>query len=381
MPTVAGPFLVAGLLAVLLMGGYLLHAGRSVLIPLALAVLIWQLINAVSARVQGISIAGHVPNRWHRLVVGISLIAIAMWLVVNLIARNVGAVSANASLYEANLMALLPRVADLFGLPAPQSVGEIMGQIRFDVLIRSISAALVGFVGSIGLVALYVAFMLVEQETFDRKIEALFVAPERAAVARTALAQIERRIERYLWIKTLTSMAVAFLSWTVLSLIGCQNSSFWALVIFILNYIPVLGSLIGVVFPALLVLVQFGSFGPFFVAVVLLTVVQIGVGSVLEPRLMGSSLNLSPLAILVALAIWGGLWGFAGMFLCVPMTVILLIMCAQFESTRPLAVLLSADGRVDVGEQRTVYGSYSPAAAWCSKPAPCIAGARTTKEG
>ena len=348
MPTGSGPFVAAIWLALLLMAGYLLHAGRAVLIPLALAVLIWQLINAVSARVQGIRIGGYAPNRWHRLVAGVLVIALALWLVVNLIARNVGAVSANASVFEANLLALLPRIAGLFGLPAPESVGDLVDQIELDVLIRSMTATLAGFVGSIGLVALYVAFMLVEQETFDRKIDALFADPEKAGAARAALGQIERRIERYLWIKTLMSLVTAALSWAVLALIGCQNASFWALVIFMLNFIPVVGSLLSVVFPALLVLVQFGSFGPFFASLILLTAIQIGVGNVLEPRLMGSSLNLSPMAILVALAVWGGLWGVAGMFLCVPITVIVMIVCAHFESTRPMAVLLSADGRLDV---------------------------------
>ncbi len=279
---------------------------------------------------------------------GVLVISLALWLVVNLIARNVGAVSANASVFEANLLALLPRIAGLFGLPAPESVGDLVNQIELDVLIRSMTATLAGFVGSIGLVALYVAFMLVEQETFDRKIDALFADPGKAGAARAALGQIERRIERYLWIKTLMSLVTAALSWAVLALIGCQNASFWALVIFMLNFIPVVGSLLSVVFPALLVLVQFGSFGPFFASLILLTAIQIGVGNVLEPRLMGSSLNLSPMAILVALAVWGGLWGVAGMFLCVPITVIVMIVCAHFESTRPMAVLLSADGRLDV---------------------------------
>jgi predicted PurR-regulated permease PerM len=350
MPIGLGPFQAAGWLALVLMAGYLLHAGRSVLIPLALAVLIWQLINAVSARVQEIAIGGYRPKRWHRLAAGSLLIALALWLVVNLIVRNVGAVSANAPVFEANLLAILPRIAGLFGLPAPESVGDLVNQIQLDVLIRSISAALAGFVGSIGLVALYVAFMLVEQETFDRKVDALFPSSLKAATARAALGQIERRIERYLWIKTLTSLATAGLSWAVLALIGCQNASFWALVIFMLNFIPVVGSLIGVVFPALLVLVQFGSFGPFFVSIVLLAAVQVGIGNILEPRLMGSSLNLSPMAILIGLAVWGSLWGIAGMFLCVPITVIVMIVCAHFESTRPLAILLSADGRIDLDE-------------------------------
>ena len=118
--------------------------------------------------------------------------------------------------------------------------------------------------------ALYVAFMLVEQETFDRKIDACSPAiRRRRAAARAALAHIERRVERYLWIKTLMSLVTAGLSWAVLALIGCQNASFWALLIFMLNYIPVVGSLLSVVFPALLVLVQFGSFGPFFARLIL----------------------------------------------------------------------------------------------------------------
>jgi AI-2 transport protein TqsA len=226
-------------------------------------------------------------------------------------------------------------------------MSELVAQIDLDVLIRAIAAALAGFVGSLGVVTLYVAFMLFEQETFERKIMALSGDAAKAATARLVLTDIERRVERYLWIKFLTSLLTAFLSWAVLALIGCQNASFWAVLIFFLNFIPVIGSLVSAVFPSLLLLVQFGSFGPFFLGLVCLTVVQIGVGNVLEPRLMGRSLNLSPVAILFALAVWGGLWGIAGMVLCVPITVIVMIVCAHFEATRPFAILLSADA--DVG--------------------------------
>ena len=356
MPTGSAPITAAIWVALLLMTGFLLYAGRPVLVPLALSVLIWQLINAVSVRLERFKVAGYAPRRWHQLVGAIVVIVLALWLAVNLIVRNVGTVSANASVYEANLLALLPRIAGLFGLPAPESMSDLMDQVQLDVLIRSISAALAGFVGSIGLVALYVAFMLIEQETFGRKIDILFPESGRSAAVRGALGDIERRIERYLWIKTLTSLATAGLSWLVLVALGCQNASFWALVVFLLNYMPVVGSFIGAVFPALLVLVQFGSFGLFFLALIALGTVQIGIGSVLEPRLMGNSLNLSPLAILVALAVWGGLWGIPGMLLCVPFTVILMIVCAQFESTRALAILLSASGRPEGDLPRPLPG-------------------------
>jgi predicted PurR-regulated permease PerM len=329
------------------MAGALLATGRDVLIPLALAVLIWQLVNAIAGHYQGLRIGGQPPPHGLRLGLGVATIGLALFVVVRLIVSNVGAVSAAAPVYEANLLALLPRLADMVGLPPPQSLGDLVGEIELDVWVRSISATLAAFAGSIGLVALYVAFLLLEQGTFGRKIDALFPDPARAASARAMLARIERRIERYLWIKTLMSAATAALSWCVLAAVGCGNAGFWALFIFVLNYIPFLGSLLGVLFPTLLMLVQFGSFGPALTVAAGLATIQFSLGNVIEPRLMGRSLNLSPVAIMVSLAVWGGLWGLAGMFLCVPIMVSVMIVCAQFPSTRPLAILLSADGDID----------------------------------
>ncbi len=346
LPSNLQPVVAAAWLAIVMLTGMLLVAGRNVLIPLALAVLIWQLVNATAERLHRIRIRGRAPRHWEQLVLSVAVVALAVWLVIDLIVSNVGAVSASASIYEANLQVLLPRLAASLGLPPPESLSQLVGEFDLDVLIRSVAATLASFAGSIGVVGLYVAFMLLEQASFDRKIDALFPAPNRAATVRAVLGDIEQRVERYLWIKTLMSVLTAFLSWLVLAAIGCQNASFWALIVFMVNYIPFVGSLIGVLFPSLLVLVQFGSFGPFFAALFGLGVVQFAIGSVLDPRLMGSSLNLSPLAILVSLAVWGGLWGFAGMFLCVPIMVIVMIVCAQFATTRPLAIFLSASGRI-----------------------------------
>jgi predicted PurR-regulated permease PerM len=336
--------------ALVLMTGSVLIAGRDVLIPLALATLIWQLINAIAAGYGRIQVGDRVSPRWLRLTLAVLTIVVALALVVNLITSNVGSVSAAAMVYEANLRLLLPRIADTIGFSQPQSLAELLGQVDLGAWIRSISSTLLAFAGSIGLIALYVSFMLLEQEMFDRKIDALFPAPDEAASVRNLLGQIERRIERYLWIKTLMSVATAILSWCVLASVGSNNASFWALIIFMLNYIPFVGSLVGVLFPAMLTLVQFDSFGLFVTVAACLGTIQFTLGTVLEPRLMGSSLNLSPLAIVVSLSAWGALWGIAGMFLCVPITVIVMIVCAHFAPTRRLAVLLSATGRLDGDE-------------------------------
>ncbi len=116
--------------------------------------------------------------------------------------------------------------------------------------------------------------------------------------------------------------------------------------IFALNYIPYIGAWLGVIFPALLALVQFDTLTPFLVTTAALTAIQFTGGSIIEPRLMGTGLNVSPVFMLLSLALWGMVWGVVGMFLAVPMMVVVMIVCSHIEATRPIAVLLSADAEL-----------------------------------
>jgi AI-2 transport protein TqsA len=103
-----------------------------------------------------------------------------------------------------------------------------------------------------------------------------------------------------------------------------------------------------VIFPTALALIQFGTLRPFLVTALALTVVQFTVGNILEPRLMGKGLNLSPVVMLLGLAVWGTIWGIVGMFLAVPLMVVSMIVFSQFHATRPIAVLMSADGELRI---------------------------------
>ena len=147
-------------------------------------------------------------------------------------------------------------------------------------------------------------------------------------------------------VKTLLNLATAIFSYIVLEVVGLDLAGFWAFVIFLLAYIPTIGSLLGVVFPALMAIVQFASWGPFLIITIGLGVAQFVIGNVLEPKMMGKSLNLSSLVVIISLAVWGSIWGVTGMFLSVPITIIIMIVLAEFQQTRPIAVLLSADGKV-----------------------------------
>jgi predicted PurR-regulated permease PerM len=116
--------------------------------------------------------------------------------------------------------------------------------------------------------------------------------------------------------------------------------------IFLLNFIPSIGSIIATIFPTILALVDGNSLWPFIIVGGGITALQFAIGNIIEPRLMGNTLNLSPLIILLSLALWGSIWGVAGAVLCVPITVICTIVCSYFPTTRPIAVLLSKNGQL-----------------------------------
>jgi len=128
--------------------------------------------------------------------------------------------------------------------------------------------------------------------------------------------------------------------WTL----GIDSAVFWAVMIGFLNYIPYVGSAIGVGFPVGLTLAQFGSLQWAFLALVLLMAVQTYVGNILEPRMIGKSVNLSSFVVLVALVFWTTIWGLPGAILSIPLTSVLVILLAENPSTRPLAIMFTSDG-------------------------------------
>ena len=125
--------------------------------------------------------------------------------------------------------------------------------------------------------------------------------------------------------------------------------------VFFFYYIPTVGSILAIVAPALLTLVQFDHLTPFLIVLFVFGTIQIVMANVIEPAIMGRSLNLSPLVVIVSLMVWGTIWGVVGMFLCVPIMVVLLIVLAHFETTRPVAVLLSADGEIPEPQSEAAY--------------------------
>jgi len=329
---------------------YLLVVGEGVFIPLVLAIFIAYLIIALSHMVERIKVAGKQLPGWFCMVAAIVIFLLAIGLIVQLIAGNVRDVVDAAPQYQERLQDLLANInttmTSLLPLSGPVNLTTLMEGLDLRSLAGRFAGALQSIAGNTFLILLYVAFLLLEYRTFDRKLAAMFPAKERLDRVRSTLAEIGQKTETYVAVKTVVSLLVGGISYVALLIFGVDFAGFWALLIFILNFIPYIGSLIAVLFPTVLSLLQFGSLGIFAMVLTVLAGAQVFVGNVLEPRLMGKSLNLSPLIILIALSVWGALWGVTGMILSVPITVIGTIILAQFPQTRPIAVFMSERGDV-----------------------------------
>jgi AI-2 transport protein TqsA len=185
-----------------------------------------------------------------------------------------------------------------------------------------------------------------EQRYFSAKINALI--PDEASRTKLydLLVDIDYDIRAYIGIKTAASLLTAIASYLVMSYVNLDFAGFWALLIFVLNFIPNIGSIIATLLPSLLALVQFDTLMPFLIVAGGITVIQFSIGQVIEPIFAGKTLNVTPLAIIFSLVIWGMMWGIAGAFLCVPILVISMIILYHFDATRWLAILLSQNGRI-----------------------------------
>lgn len=137
-----------------------------------------------------------------------------------------------------------------------------------------------------------------------------------------AIKDITEQVQRYVITKLLISLSLGVIVGFILWLFKIEFFIIWAFLAVLLNFIPNVGSVIAVILPALMALVQYGSFGYALLLTAVIIVVQNIIGNIIEPKIFGNRLGLNPLVILLSLLIWGYIWGIVGMFLAVPLTAI-----------------------------------------------------------
>ncbi len=324
---------------------YILIVAANLIIPLVLAILVWYLLNTLDHLLSRIVIKGWQAPRWLRLFVALAAMILVLNFAAGIVAANVSSIRHVAPQYQKRMEEMLEHLP--FGIQIEElpALSHLTEAIDIEALMQRLAREFTGLLGNIGLIAIYLIFLFLEQRHFSEKLKAAFAEDEKQRWLSRLLARIDRDVRRYIGIKTVLSFATALGSWIVMRAVGLDFAGFWALLIFVLNFIPNLGSIVATIFPSLLALIQFESYLPFFIVLCGVGALQFVIGNLLDPALMGKSLNISPLLIIFSLVFWGIIWGLPGLFLCVPITVIVIIILYNIEETRWIALLLSRDGQ------------------------------------
>jgi AI-2 transport protein TqsA len=212
--------------------------------------------------------------------------------------------------------------------------------VSWESTILSLIGGSVGFLTSGFIIFIYLVFIMAEKASFSQRLGAAF-GQEKASRYLNIAASVNRAIAAYISVKTWVSLLTGLLSLCVLWPFGVRYFALWSLLIFLFNYIPYIGSLVAVLIPVVLSFLQFDTLWQPLVISVLLIGVQQFTGNIIEPRLTGKRLDVSPVLVLASLAFWGAVWGITGMILAVPLTVIAKIILENIQETRPIATLMS----------------------------------------
>ena len=322
--------------------------GSEVLIPLAISVMLWYLLNALAGELKRFVPGGRrLPDlAWIALALAIILLVSAVTM--NLLLASLKGLDAAVPAYQKNIQTLIRHFAGYFGAEESVGLDGLLARIDLKWAVTTVAGLAATIAGEVGLILVYVLFLVLEQKSFDRKVKLLVKDPEKLKRMTLLLGRMQESIRAYLLIKTLMCVLVGVLTFALLAAMGVDYAFFLAFVGFITYYIPTVGSVAGVFLPTLLAALQFSDSAHWLFAGGVLTAVHMVVGNVLEPRLMGGKLNISPFVVMLSLVVWGKIWGVAGMVLCVPLTIIAMIALAHFPATRPLALLLSEDGELEV---------------------------------
>lgn len=326
---------------------FILSIGKKLILPLVIALILFFIIINVASKYRTIKIKGKNLNHPLSIFASIATSGLVIWFLSYIINTNIANVIDATSDYQYRLENILNTISYKVGYGEPVVITDMIKNFDMSNLLSGFASAVATFAGSMTMVLIYLLFMFLESKNFKNKLHSILEKMPNNREIREIFSEINSDINRYLGIKFFSSLATGILSYIVLVLIGVDFANFWALLIFLLNFIPTVGSIVATIFPTLITLVQFNSIYPFIIVSVMLISIQITIGTILEPRFMGKSLNLSPLVILLSLALWGKIWGVLGMFLSVPIMVSINIVLANFPATKPIAVILSSDGEIE----------------------------------
>ena len=316
--------------------------------PIVVAIMIWYCVYELKRILGKIKVKGVAMPRWMLTILAFLIISLLSVGVYEIITLNLELIIKSFPIYVESFKSMVANLRMIDGFQEMQE--RIIGRLE-EIDVKSILSGLLNsmtnIAGNIFIIVIYVAFLLVEEKFFTKKLHLLVTDVNEQRDLDNMINQITRSIRNYISVKTQMSLLTGVLSYILLILFKVDFPVLWAFLIFLLNFIPYIGSFFATLFPAAFALFQFQSFFMFLWVFLAIQAVQLIIGNVLEPKIMGRTLNLSPLGVLLALTFWGVIWGVLGMILSVPITSVMVIIFARFPATRFVAIWLSETGELD----------------------------------
>ncbi|MBL8008384.1 MAG: AI-2E family transporter [Ignavibacteria bacterium] len=322
---------------------YVLKELSSILIPFVLAVFI--------------SFAFEPFYMWLKSKKIPSGIAIALILLIIIIMANIAGAfivagidsfSSGFNEYEKKFIELFNSVVNSLNLKENDRVSlneflkisNLLKQGSITSLLGNFFTSIVGIFSDFVIILFYVIFILSELSGIKERIVSAFPGNNSKKITDT-LDRVFKDVRKYISGKTIISLALGLISGIILWIFGVDFYFIWGFLIFIMHFIPSFGALIAITFPSVVMFLQFDGIVKPVIVTSLLILLQNLIGNIVEPKVLGGRLNLSPLLLLFSLFIGGYIWGIIGMVLSVPVMSMIKIILMNFDSTKPIAVLMS----------------------------------------
>lgn len=338
---------IIGLLAFVcvIIGGIIIIELKSLIVPFALALIISFILNPIIEFFRD----KHIPDAITILIV-LLMTFLALLLIGQLVNLNIQSFIANFNQYESRLQVITKKITEILNIfnthdqdagskLNPATLSTIMQNISLRDIVTSILGSVSSLLSDTFLVLLYLLFLLIGKGKLVHKLDIAF-NKKIATRIKDVILKVNKEMNRYIVTKTLISLLTAVLVLIVLWSFGVEFAFVWALLTFALNFIPNIGSIIATVFPIIFSIVQFNELMIVVWIALCLLLIQTVVGNFLEPKIMGRSMNISPLVVLLSLMFWGFAWGVIGMILAVPIAVFGKIVMENFSGLKSLSILM-----------------------------------------
>lgn len=266
-----------------------------------------------------------------------------------MISGSVGQFQENFPSYEQNLKNVIDTAQDFahkIRVLAPEEQLTAKGVIDalpvggIEGLVSGGASYMFGSTSFLLITLFFMIFMVGEGERFARRVQESYDPPADERILKVT-GKFNQSIQRYLVIKTVVSAITGVCAYIIMVSFGLDFAGVLAVFVFLSNFVPYVGSVVSTALPVLLALLQFPSWKTAIFILIGITVAQQIMGNIVEPRMQGRGLNVSPLVILLYLVYFSWMWGIVGMIVCMPVAAGVRILLEEFERTRPLAKMMS----------------------------------------